>query len=69
MFPAREGDFEIGEGERPILGRHIVLAAHDEQEIEHVGIEDVPCADLLLDHVVARLFDVHGKSGFGESLG
>ena len=46
-----------------MLGRHVVLAAHGEQEVEHVLVEHVPRADLLLDHVEARLFDVHGVRG------
>ena len=38
-------------------GRHEVLAAHREQQVEDVLVEHLPRADLLLDHVEACLFE------------
>ena len=38
-----------------MLGRHELLARHDVQEIEHVLIQHLPGADLLLDHIHSRL--------------
>ena len=46
-----------------------VLAANGRQQRQHRGVQDIPGADLLLDHVEAGLFDVHGVSVLGESLG
>ena len=40
-------------------GRNEILAAHREQEVEHVLVEHLPGANLLLDHVEARLLDIH----------
>jgi hypothetical protein len=37
-----------------ILGREL-LARHDVQEVENILVEHLPRADLLLDHVEARL--------------
>ena len=50
-----ERDVDIGEGERAVLRKNELLARHQVQQIEHVLIEHLPGADLLLDHVEARL--------------
>ena len=57
---ARERQFEIGKRERAVGRRYEILAPHREEEIENILVEDLPWADLLLDHVEARLFKIHG---------
>jgi tetratricopeptide (TPR) repeat protein len=52
-FP--KGYLQVGEGKRPMLRRNELLARHDIEQIEHVLIQHLPGADLLLDHVGARL--------------
>jgi hypothetical protein len=42
--------------------RHEFLALDDEEHIEHVRVEHLPGAQLLLDHVVAGLLEVHDIS-------
>lgn len=51
--------FDVDEGLRPVSLGHKVLAVNDLQQLQHAGIEHVPGADLLLDHVEAGLFEVH----------
>jgi hypothetical protein len=43
------------------MGRDEVLALDDGEQFEHARIQHIPGADLLLDHVEAGLFDVHGR--------
>ncbi len=61
-----ERDLEVGEGELPVFRRHEILALHLEQQVEDRGIEHLPGADLLLDHVEARLLEIHGGKGSRE---
>lgn len=64
-----ERQLEVGKGERTVLLGHEVLALHLEQQLEHARVQHLPGADLLLDHVEARLLDVHARdavSGKGE---
>jgi hypothetical protein len=46
-----------------VLGRHELLARHEVEQVEHVLVEHLPGADLLLDHVGARLLEIHGAGG------
>ena len=43
----------------PRLGDDELLARHQVQQVEHLLVEHLPGADLLLDHVGAGLFYVH----------
>ncbi len=54
-----ERDFHVDEGQRTVRFGHEILAAHLEQQVEHILIQYIPGADLLFHHVVARLFHVH----------
>ena len=40
-----------------------LLARHQEEQVEHLLVEHLPGADLLLDHVAARLLEVHAGRG------
>ena len=53
-------NLEVREREVAMLGGHEELALHLEEQVEDRGIEHVPGADLLLDHVETGLLDVHG---------
>ena len=64
-----ERNFEIGEGQQTVGGRHEVLAPDREEQVEDVLVEHLPRADLLLDHVEARLLDVHGNGQFAVRAG
>jgi hypothetical protein len=55
----RQRQLDVDEGLVAVRLGHEVLAVHDVQQLQHAGIEHVPGADLLLDHVEAGLFDVH----------
>ncbi len=55
-----QGNFQVRESKRPVLDGDKLLATHHVQEVEHVLVEDLPGADLLLDHVEAGLLDAHG---------
>src|SRR6185503_16160358 len=59
-FAVRERDLQVRERELALGGRHEVLALHLEEQVQHLRVEDLPGADLLLDHVEARFLDVHG---------
>jgi hypothetical protein len=61
-LPVAQRDLQVGEGEGCMLRRDEILALHLEQELEHGRIEHLPGADLLLDHVEARLLDVHAAA-------
>ena len=54
--------FGVHKGQGLHGGRHEVLAAHGGQQAQHGAIQHIPGADLLLNHVEAGLFDVHGES-------
>ena len=54
---AQQGHFDVSECQAAVSGWHKVFAAHDGQQLQHVGIQHVPGPDLLLDHVVAGLGD------------
>jgi hypothetical protein len=58
-----DGNFQVREGEGAVRGRHELLARHEIEQIEHVLVEHLPGADLLLDHVGARLLEIHGAGG------
>jgi hypothetical protein len=49
-----------------LRGRHEVLALDDRQQMQHMGVEHVPGADLLLDHVETGLFQVHERGSSGS---
>ena len=48
---------------------HELLAADPEEEVEHALVEHFPRADLLLDHVEARVLEVHLRESFCSSRG
>jgi len=50
----------VDEGQRAIRRRDEVLALDHREQRQHALVQHVPGADLLLDHVEAGLFDVHG---------
>jgi hypothetical protein len=50
---------QVGEGQGAVRLGHEGLARHARQQVEHAGIEHLPGADLLLDHVEAGLFQAH----------
>ena len=50
----------VDEGQRAHGRRHEVFAAHSGQQRQHGGVQHIPGADLLLDHVEAGGFEVHG---------
>src|SRR5262249_461480 len=54
-----ERDLEVRESERPVRRGNEVLAVHREEQVENALVEHLPGADLLLDHVEARLLEVH----------
>jgi len=54
-----QGKLHVGKCERAVLRRHELLALDERQQVEHRLIEHVPRADLALDHVRPRSFDVH----------
>ena len=58
-----ERDLQVGERERAVLRRHELLARHDVEQVEHVLVEHLPGADLLLDHIGARLLEIHRARG------
>src|SRR5579859_2153613 len=60
-------DLHVAEGQRAMRRRYELLARHDVEQVEHVLVEYVPGPDLLLDHVEAGLFDVHGVAPGGIS--
>ncbi|CAP40819.1 hypothetical protein predicted by Glimmer/Critica [Bordetella petrii] len=56
-------DFQVGKGQGAQRRRHELLAAHREQGVKHLGVEHIPGADLLLNHVEAGFFYVgQGRS-------
>jgi hypothetical protein len=67
--PSRAGDFHVDKGQRLVGQRHEIFALDDRQQLQHMGVEHVPGADLLLDHVEAGLFEVHGGVMDGHSPG
>ena len=50
---------DVGEGQLAPGRRHEFLAPDDAQQVEDVDIEHRPGADLLFNHVVAGLFQIH----------
>jgi hypothetical protein len=52
-------DLGLGEGQRLVGFRHELLAADAHQQVEHVEIQHLPGADLLLDHVEPCFFEIH----------
>ena len=47
--------------DQPVLLGHELLARHQVEQVEHFLIQHLPGADLLLDHVGARLFQIHRR--------
>jgi hypothetical protein len=56
---AADRDLDVGEGQLAMHGGNEFLALDRHQEVEHVLIQHLPGADLLLDHVEARFLEVH----------
>ncbi|MCY1374121.1 hypothetical protein D9M69_614380 [compost metagenome] len=55
--------FQIGKRHRAQGRRNELFAAHIEQRLQHVGVQNIPGADLLFHHVEAGLFYVgQGRS-------
>ena len=52
-------DLDFGKRQRARAGRHEFLTLDRHEEIEHVLIQHLPRADLLLYHVEARFLEVH----------
>jgi len=59
VLAAGQRDLGIDESQALVSRRHEGFAAHGDQGLQHVVVQHVPGADLLLDHVVAGLFEVH----------
>ncbi len=55
-------DFQVREGERPVICGDEILPPDLEQEIENALVEHLPRADLLLDHVETGAFEIHLRS-------
>jgi hypothetical protein len=49
----------IGKGQRLVLFRDKGLARGIGKDIKHLLVEHIPGTDLLLNHVEARLFEIH----------
>ncbi|MNV80216.1 hypothetical protein D3C71_1738100 [compost metagenome] len=60
---AVQRNLDVHEGHALVLGGDEQLAAHCVERVQHVLLQHVPGADLLLDHVVARL--LYGIVGVG----
>ena len=54
-----ERDFHVGERERAVGAGTKSSRRTAEEQVEHVLVEHLPGADLLLDHVEARAFEIH----------
>ena len=51
---AQQGDFHVHEGHATVGGGREIFTWHLLQQLQHRFVRDVPGADLLLHHVVAR---------------
>ena len=54
--------FHVNECQRAVLRGDELLALHLEEQVKHLLIKHFPRPNLLLDHVVSGLFDVHVMS-------
>ena len=57
-----ERDLRVGKRQPAMGRRHELFALDHEQHVEYVRIENLAGAQLLLDHVVAGLFEIHDIS-------
>jgi hypothetical protein len=64
-----QGNFEVHEGLGLVCGRNKVFTADGGQQLQNRDVQDIPGADLLLDHVEAGLFDVHAGHPKGDGRG
>ncbi|OIQ75035.1 hypothetical protein GALL_433020 [mine drainage metagenome] len=59
VLAAGQGNFGIDKGQAAIGGRDEIFPPHGTQQVEDAGVQHVPGADLLFDHVETGLLDIH----------
>jgi hypothetical protein len=65
MAVGRQRNFKVSKGQGLVCLGHKVFPFDHGQQGQHLAVEHLPGADLLLDHIESGLFEIHGSGSSG----